>query len=488
MRKIAAGIVALLSLAIQAEVFSQTCSDVDGAEECAAGVAAQAQAELDRVNTGNLSGDGTATDDFNPRLQVAAETLGLSGEGGDGIVLSLGNFLRKRVQNRVFGDDNEARSTGQHHKLVVKLEESEVFGPLLEAIADPAISERFRRSLSDFDNVSVDLRFSLDTERHGRDLQRHADLIDALQRSTLDSILQTEAGSIAGSLSATNAVDAYVQDLVGAGELDAASIGSGTIDEIRAQLSAEQAAQLLDLAAQADAALGTFGQRYEAGLRGRGLFHLVDLVNNQPQILLSIQTQVRDDLVGPDEQALKLSYEFGGVNVNGFKRFRSNQQALDVTRAAAQRRCPGTSTCLLSYVEGQGDRIESSNRFAASLSFVNKDGYQFNDSGVALTLPSERSLVGELSYGRYLRSGLLGGLDGASRIDVAASYEDVRGDPERQNRGVAKITFSRELSDGLFLTLGIVWANKPEYRSEVDEELSARAGINYKLGQRQGVN
>ena len=35
------------------------------------------------------------------------------------------------------------------------------------------------------------------------------------------------------------------------------------------------------------------------------------------------------------------------------------------------------------------------------------------------------------------------------------------------------------------VSVGVVYANRPEYRGEVDEELSARAGLRFKLD-RQG--
>ena len=67
------------------------------------------------------------------------------------------------------------------------------------------------------------------------------------------------------------------------------------------------------------------------------------------------------------------------------------------------------------------------------------------------------------------------------RFDLKASYEDFSDDPVRQDRGVATATFSYPVSPGFFLTLGAVYATKPEFRGEVDEEISARLGLTYKL-------
>jgi len=74
---------------------------------------------------------------------------------------------------------------------------------------------------------------------------------------------------------------------------------------------------------------------------------------------------------------------------------------------------------------------------------------------------------------------------GAARIDVEAKYEDVSDDPMRQSRFVATATYSQNLFDGNGLSLSIVYANRPEYRGEVDEEFSARAGLKFKIDKKK---
>jgi hypothetical protein len=70
-----------------------------------------------------------------------------------------------------------------------------------------------------------------------------------------------------------------------------------------------------------------------------------------------------------------------------------------------------------------------------------------------------------------------------ARLDASLTYEDFSDDPLRQNRGIANFTLTYPLLEGFFLTLGAVYATKPEFRGEVDEELGARAGITYKISE-----
>ena len=67
------------------------------------------------------------------------------------------------------------------------------------------------------------------------------------------------------------------------------------------------------------------------------------------------------------------------------------------------------------------------------------------------------------------------------RIDVSVGYEDFSDDPARQDRGLATATFTYPVAEGFYLSVGVVYATKPEFRGDVVEELSARAGFTYKV-------
>jgi hypothetical protein len=47
------------------------------------------------------------------------------------------------------------------------------------------------------------------------------------------------------------------------------------------------------------------------------------------------------------------------------------------------------------------------------------------------------------------------------------------------------LTFSQKVVDDMVLSLGVVYANKPEFRGDVDKELSACAGLSYKLDRQE---
>jgi aspartyl aminopeptidase len=60
-------------------------------------------------------------------------------------------------------------------------------------------------------------------------------------------------------------------------------------------------------------------------------------------------------------------------------------------------------------------------------------------------------------------------------------YEDFSDDPARQDRGVVTATFTYPVSQGFFVSVDAVHATKPEFCGDVDDELSARAGLVYKV-------
>ena len=68
-----------------------------------------------------------------------------------------------------------------------------------------------------------------------------------------------------------------------------------------------------------------------------------------------------------------------------------------------------------------------------------------------------------------------------ARLDISVGYEDFSDDPLRQDRGLATVAVTYPLMEGFYLSLGAVYATKPEFRGDVDAELSARAGFTYKI-------
>jgi hypothetical protein len=199
-----------------------------------------------------------------------------------------------------------------------------------------------------------------------------------------------------------------------------------------------------------------------------GIFKVADLVNNQPQINGSATYRARRGLAGPSELSLKASYEMGYVNLN---------QLL--------RRCGATPelTCYSTYVNDAATTaaLEHGDRVALSVEY--KDHRAFKASlpadGIDLDLPSGRSLVASVTYGRYIDVKALG--DSNSRIDLSGSYENVSDDPSRRDRGVVSLTFSNRFLTSMGASLGISYANHSEFLSKSDHVVSAHFAISYKL-------
>jgi hypothetical protein len=209
---------------------------------------------------------------------------------------------------------------------------------------------------------------------------------------------------------------------------------------------------------------------------------LVDLVNNQPQLNFGVEYTQRDDLAGPDEWRARLVYERGIVNVNTARAFSLSPRCR--SSELGGRDAAGRLLCLAEYLDDPGTqkRLKGGDRFAASLEFVRRDKYRFSlpNDGVDLHEDAYNSYIGSVAYGFYIAFDKQG--DATSRVDVKASYEDVSDDPNRQDRGLVVATLTQRILGKQLVALSLVYATKPEFRGEVDEEISARLGFNYKWG------
>jgi hypothetical protein len=413
--------------------------------------------ELATTNTGGQTAAASSTDDFNPKVEASLNAIGTSEDPGDGLTMSVTDPFRDLFRQGFFGDDGVAEAHGQHHKIVVTLNKAELFAPLDELVTDPQVKDELKGSLNDFSNVTVDFRLSTNSKSRGRDIQQHIDLVSAIQQVVFEQ-LTTNRKTLFDALEVRNQI---IQDHA-----------TLNLDQpIDGQVPAAEAVAIIGSIQKAHTEQIEFLTTYDATFRRNGLDGLLKLVNNQPQLVFSVKANIRDTVVGPDEYSAKLVYEFGGANVNRYRAY------------AAEKNCASDPfLCVSRYLASAGSSVDQGRRLAASIEYTSHESYEFASGAYQLSLPSDRSLVAKLAYGQYVTFGArASAATNRSRFDLSVSFEDVSNDSARQNRAIASATFAQEIGSGLFLTLGVQWANKPEFRGPVDHEVSALAGINYKL-------
>jgi hypothetical protein len=205
-------------------------------------------------------------------------------------------------------------------------------------------------------------------------------------------------------------------------------------------------------------------------------FKLVELINNQPQLNFGVEYTQRDDLVGPDEWRAKLVWEKGFANLN------AAQDYIAQERGNPQGAAKSRLDLLDEYLMGAADSLEAGDRLALSIELVERKAYSVDllTDQISLRRDAEDSILASFSYGYYLDFD--GSGEPKSRLDIKAAYEDVSADAARQDRGTLSVTLSQRVLGKTTLAVSLVYGTKPEFRGEVDEELSARLGFNYKWG------
>jgi hypothetical protein len=209
---------------------------------------------------------------------------------------------------------------------------------------------------------------------------------------------------------------------------------------------------------------------------------MVEMINNQDQFYVTGTGHRRDELIGPNEFNIKLFYERGLGNI------RSLRKAIpDCFGPEAEAKWAGPSgDCLDKYSQAVKNwNPEEGNRLSFSLEYANRESHHIGrpDIGLNLDKAGNWSLIGKAAYGRYLSINQDG--QQSTRLDVSASWENVSDDPERQDRGVASVTFTQRINDDLSIPIALVYANHSKFKGEVDKDLSAHFGLSYKLARKK---
>jgi hypothetical protein len=242
--------------------------------------------------------------------------------------------------------------------------------------------------------------------------------------------------------------------------------------------------------------------KYKAALQALGVDDFRDLLHQQPQVYASVVQKSRNQLVGADETSFKITYETSGHGLGSFYRqakptcddAKLKQAQADALNSLKSDNSAAIAACLDAWQAFRGDpktkaALRSSSRFAFSLEYAgvraNKVSLASPPSAVTpdpftLKTDSSESLIGSATYGFAVVGGGPGTREG--RVDLTASYANVTGDPNRDNRFVVAAVYSQKINDMLTMPLGVVYANqKRSLESISDHGLSMHFGLVFKM-------
>jgi len=386
-----------------------------------------------------LPGSSAALEDFLAKLRISASTVELGDTGKTALAVELTDFL--------------GLSTDHGYKAQAVLRPAAVLPALVKKLSAEDAAAAAEK-LGDFDDVLATLSFTPTTVKLGRSLAPHQQLFNALMTSASSA----EFRRLASEQEDIFKSPGIPEDFDG----DFADVPVSLREKLRATTEAMWRAKFKAIGETA------------ASLREEGFFLLADLAANQPQFVLNVSRSFRDELVGSEETTAKLSYELGWVNINGFRR--SCKGAPDIN-------------CLSTYLSpDRRAQLASANkgsRLTVSLDYTHAQETHPAFAGQRVDLDGKRRFTGTVAFGRNLQVLPDGTI--TRRVDLTGSYEDWTDDEAHQDRGVVKLNFTQRLSEDVSATIGAVWATKPEFRGDVDHEVSARMGLTYSIDKKKKV-
>lgn|GEM_PF-3809482 len=206
-------------------------------------------------------------------------------------------------------------------------------------------------------------------------------------------------------------------------------------------------------------------------LDGTLFFKLADLIDGQPRFSANGSFRRRNNAAGPDERSFEFRFDMGSVSYWGLKRFAASRQSGTINPAIVDQ-----------YFK---DKSGSAPNFSISVDYVKTSDFSIllPVDATEFQQPSSRKISAVATGGLYFGGGR------AHRLELKANYDDITDDPTRQNRFVSTLSWVEKLNPtltqalgGSDLTVTLVYANKPEFRGEVNHDLGLRAGLKWSIG------
>ncbi len=376
-----------------------------------------------------------------------------------------------------------------------------IFGSLIEAIPEDIREARkamLEKDLDEYGDVEISLSAGLELgERFGRNVRRYR----GLSRSVFD--IGAPAAPSPGIQSLLGILDERkIREQNAAGQ----DVERDVLVTDTVAAAGEEVATAV-IAAARELAAGQLD--FQRALTDRGYFDLAKLVGNQPQLHLEASYRVKDDLVGADIWKVKGTYEHPfGANVNRLRkhcglnldggdwkktwktRLRNVQGSTrhaevkslwaDYLKAPVKHERDENLDCYDTFRRDYASSMDNANRLSWSFEYSETDDYSFSlpDDGFSFNLDPTQQLVTSLVWGRPITYDQE--RQETSRVDVEAKYENSTGEAMRNDRFVATASYTLDI-----YSFSVVYANKPEYLGEVDEELSARVGLKFKINTKE---
>ena len=204
------------------------------------------------------------------------------------------------------------------------------------------------------------------------------------------------------------------------------------------------------------------------------------LVDNQPQLFLTLDYTDRAAEVGRSGWKASLNYEKGFNNLNTFLR-RAKGRVGDERNTAFYNIVRGLSTAA----------VQAENKLTFSLAYSELEPYTVDrtigegDNAAVLAVEMARSteLCAKLEYHRSAtwHTTVVSEMEVHPKFHLSVEYIDVSDDPARRDRMVGTVTYEIPLPSGTSLPISLTYANHSQFLGEQDKELSAHFGLSYKV-------
>ncbi len=438
-----------------------TC--LDRLESLKTGVVAEAKAEAARAQaevkkkteTGlqDINGLSSSVKDFLPLLQLSGLLGDLKKDESTGTV-------SVTINSRFLGAHGLTDDPSLQLKAVFETK-PKLFDELrnrLPAATREAKTKALLESKTGAEHTTLYASYNVTSERLGRNFARHMKLYN-------DLVQEAVAPSVTSGITAQAALERRLIAVLGR-EI---SLGSTAWSDIPEAKRAVVTPIIMEVH-QAEMALRT---AFADAVKNTGLDLFGQLINNQPQLVISVSPAFRDDLFGPDVFSGRVAFEVGlSDNLNGF---------LDQLSSGCK---DDTAKCLKAYAGYAGRpetraNIKAGSRLAIFAEFNRHSDYRFanTEAGLDLVIPSGTTWSAGVDYGTLFGVSETGSADG--RVDGSLRFER-RSDAPDEMRFVSSVVLTKKVGD-ISIPFGIVYANKPRFLTGVDKGVTATVGLKFSL-------